>query len=196
MAEHAAMDADAAVAACGCADRYEEYECKICYNYFDLDRRAPKILECLHTFCEECLHALHLREERPWRVTCPVCRHRTPVPDYRIRNLPNNTKVTEDFPLRVDADADPVPQDALPPHPPPLHPALARGLLPAARAHRRLRVRRLLVRGDARAAVRWTRLRARQLRGPAAAPRRSRVPVGCQRPRHGGRGGHVAPLLA
>ncbi|XP_046718892.1 E3 ubiquitin-protein ligase rnf152 [Silurus meridionalis] len=125
MAEHAAMDADAAVAACGCADRYEEYECKICYNYFDLDRRAPKILECLHTFCEECLHALHLREERPWRVTCPVCRHRTPVPDYRIRNLPNNTKVTEDFPLRVDADADPVPQDALPPHPPPLHPALA-----------------------------------------------------------------------
>ncbi|XP_062872964.1 RING finger protein 222 [Trichomycterus rosablanca] len=102
--------------------QYEEYECKICYNYYDLDRRAPKILECLHTFCEECLHALHLREERPWRVTCPVCRHRTPVPDYRIRNLPNNTKVTEDIPLRVDSD--PVPQDALPPHPPPLHPAL------------------------------------------------------------------------
>uniref|UniRef100_A0A3Q3WGW3 RING-type domain-containing protein n=1 Tax=Mola mola TaxID=94237 RepID=A0A3Q3WGW3_MOLML len=37
---------------------YEEYECKICYNYFDLDRRAPKILECLHTFCQECLHTL------------------------------------------------------------------------------------------------------------------------------------------
>lgn len=102
--------------------QYEEYECKICYNYYDLGRRAPKILECLHTFCEECLHALHLREERPWRVTCPICRHRTPVPDYRIRNLPNNTKVTEDFPLGVDLD--PVPQDALPLHPPPLHPAL------------------------------------------------------------------------
>lgn len=101
---------------------YEEYECKICYNYFDLDRRAPKILECLHTFCEECLHGLHLREERPWRISCPVCRHRTPVPDYRIQNLPNNTKVTEDFPLYIDSD--PLPQDALPPHPPPLHPAL------------------------------------------------------------------------
>lgn len=123
MAEEADIEADAG--ATSCTDKYEEYECKICYNYFDLDRRAPKILECLHTFCEECLHALHLREERPWRVTCPVCRHRTPVPDYRIRNLPNNTKVTEDFPLRVDVDADPVPQDALPPHPPPLHPALA-----------------------------------------------------------------------
>nr|XP_061781373.1 uncharacterized protein LOC133572575 [Nerophis lumbriciformis] len=101
---------------------YEEYECKICYNYFDLDRRAPKILECLHTFCEECLNTLHLREERPWRISCPVCRHRTPVPDYRIQNLPNNTKVTEDFPLYIDSD--PLPQDALPPYPPPLHPAL------------------------------------------------------------------------
>ncbi|KAL4647152.1 putative E3 ubiquitin-protein ligase RNF183 [Arapaima gigas] len=100
----------------------EEYECKICYNYFDLDRRAPKILECLHTFCEECLHTLHLREDRPWRIGCPVCRHRTPVPDYRIRNLPNNTKVTEALPLCVDSD--PLPQDSLPPHPPPLHPAL------------------------------------------------------------------------
>uniref|UniRef100_A0A669CF58 Ring finger protein 228 n=1 Tax=Oreochromis niloticus TaxID=8128 RepID=A0A669CF58_ORENI len=95
---------------------YEEYECKICYNYFDLDRRAPKILECLHTFCEECLNTLHLREERPWRISCPVCRHRTPVPDYRIQNLPNNTKVTEDFPLYIDSD--PLPQDALPPYPP------------------------------------------------------------------------------
>ncbi|XP_072546890.1 RING finger protein 228 [Salminus brasiliensis] len=102
---------------------FEDSECKICYNYFDLDRRAPKLLECLHTFCAECLHALHLREERPWRVTCPVCRHRTRVPDCRIRALPCNTKAASRFPLC--ARADPLPQDALPPHPPPLHPALA-----------------------------------------------------------------------
>ncbi|XP_020369460.1 E3 ubiquitin-protein ligase RNF183 [Rhincodon typus] len=94
---------------------YEEYECKICYNYFDLGRRAPKILECLHTFCEECLTTLHVREDRPWRIACPICRHRTAVPDYRIHNLPNNTKVTEAFPLYVGAD--PLPQDALPPTP-------------------------------------------------------------------------------
>ncbi|KAI4882220.1 hypothetical protein NFI96_006221 [Prochilodus magdalenae] len=102
---------------------FEDSECKICYNYFDLDRRAPKLLECLHTFCAECLHALHLREERPWRVTCPVCRHRTRVPDCRIRALPCNTKAAARFPMC--ARADPLPQDALPPHPPPLHPALA-----------------------------------------------------------------------
>ncbi|XP_072330639.1 RING finger protein 228 [Scyliorhinus torazame] len=103
---------------------YEEYECKICYNYFDLDRRAPKMLECLHTFCEECLTTLHVREERPWRIACPICRHRTAVPDYRIHNLPNNTKVTEAFPLYVGAD--PLPQDVLPPAPQPQRPQVPR----------------------------------------------------------------------
>ncbi|XP_066565405.1 RING finger protein 228 [Amia ocellicauda] len=116
-------EANPGVSGAQAAAPYEEHECKICYNYFDLDRRAPKILECLHTFCEECLNTLHLREERPWRIGCPICRHRTPVPDYRIQNLPNNTKVTETFPLYIEAD--PLPQDSLPPHPPPRHPALA-----------------------------------------------------------------------
>ncbi|KAM9315677.1 RING finger protein 228 [Gastrophryne carolinensis] len=93
---------------------YEEYECKICYNYFDLDRRAPKLLECLHTFCQECLSTLHRREERPWRLSCPICRHRTVVPDSRVDALPVNTKVAEAFPLYVRSD-DPYPQDILPP---------------------------------------------------------------------------------
>ncbi|XP_053564966.1 RING finger protein 224 [Bombina bombina] len=93
---------------------YEEYECKICYNYFDLDRRAPKLLECLHTFCQECLSTLHWREDRPWRLSCPVCRHRTVVPDCRVEALPINTKVAEAFPTYVRPD-DPLPQDILPP---------------------------------------------------------------------------------
>ncbi|XP_044769561.1 uncharacterized protein LOC123324334 [Neomonachus schauinslandi] len=62
----------------------EDYECKICYNYFDADRRAPKLLACLHTFCQECLSQLQLRAaaaaaaaaaasaapERPLRPNC------------------------------------------------------------------------------------------------------------------------------
>ncbi|XP_075425796.1 RING finger protein 228 [Ascaphus truei] len=95
---------------------YEEYECKICYNYFDLDRRAPMLLECLHTFCQECLSTLHRREDRPWRLPCPICRHRTVVPDSRVNALPINTKVAEAFPLYVRID-DPLPQDVLPPLP-------------------------------------------------------------------------------
>ncbi|XP_053453550.1 RING finger protein 223 [Nycticebus coucang] len=113
----------------------EDYECKICYNYFDADRRAPKLLACLHTFCQECLSQLHLRTataaaaaatapERPppWlglpgAIACPVCRHRTPLPDSRVHGLPNNTKLSEAFPLALRAAHDPLPQDRLPPLP-------------------------------------------------------------------------------
>ncbi|XP_074860635.1 RING finger protein 228 [Carettochelys insculpta] len=118
------------------APSYEDYECKICYNYFDLERRAPKLLECLHTFCQECLSQLHLRAAQrpppgpappgpaPWRagaggaICCPVCRHRTALPDQRVHSLPVNTKLAEAFPLQLRA-RDPLPQDSLPPAPPP-----------------------------------------------------------------------------
>ncbi|KAM7104196.1 RING finger protein 228 [Molossus nigricans] len=113
---------------------FEDYECKICYNYFDADRRAPKLLACLHTFCQECLSQLQLRAaaaaaaaaapERPptWysppsAIACPVCRHRTPLPDSRVHALPNNTKLAEAFPLALRAAHDPLPPDRLPPLP-------------------------------------------------------------------------------
>lgn len=73
----------------------EDHECKVCYNYFDLDRHTPKLLGCSHTFCRECLDALHSQEGRGWRIGCPVCRRRTPVPECRIHNLPDNTVLTE-----------------------------------------------------------------------------------------------------
>ncbi|XP_028586888.2 RING finger protein 228 [Podarcis muralis] len=82
-----------------------EYECRICYNFFDLERHAPKLLECLHTFCQDCLAQLHLRggEHSPRgrgappdsHLTCPVCRHRTALPDGRVHSLPVNTKLVE-----------------------------------------------------------------------------------------------------
>lgn len=83
----------------------EEYECKICYNYFDLDRHTPKSLGCSHTFCHECLDELHSREGRGWRIGCPLCRHRTPVPDYRVHNLPENTALTAALPLKTHEPA-------------------------------------------------------------------------------------------
>nr|XP_046265025.1 E3 ubiquitin-protein ligase RNF186-like [Scatophagus argus] len=79
----------------------EEYECKICYNYFDLDRHTPKLLGCSHTFCQECLNNVHSREGGGWRIGCPVCRHRSPVPDYRVYNLPDNTALTAALPLQT-----------------------------------------------------------------------------------------------
>ncbi|XP_055359948.1 E3 ubiquitin-protein ligase RNF186-like [Betta splendens] len=90
----------------------EDHECKICYNDFDAERRAPKLLGCAHTFCRECLDALHSREGRGWRVGCPVCRHRTPVPEYRIDNLPDNSAVAEAVRFKKPERASPPTADA------------------------------------------------------------------------------------
>lgn len=84
----------------------DEYECKICYNYFDLDHHTPKLLGCSHTFCRQCLDALHSRDGRGWRIGCPVCRHRTPVPEYRVHNLPDNAALTTALPLKTRDPAD------------------------------------------------------------------------------------------
>ncbi|XP_068558118.1 RING finger protein 228-like [Cebidichthys violaceus] len=84
----------------------EDYECKICYNYFDLDRHVPKLLSCSHTFCLECLNALHFREGRGWRIGCPVCRRRTPVPEYRVRNLLDDSVLTKSLSLETRAAVD------------------------------------------------------------------------------------------
>nr|XP_038039799.1 RING finger protein 223-like [Anas platyrhynchos] len=138
-------DEAAAAAAGGAAapPSYEDYECKICYNYFDLERRAPKLLECLHTFCQECLSQLHLRaaqqppaaaEQGPagragagagggggggagGSLACPLCRHRTALPEHRVHGLPVNTKLAAACPPQLRA-RDPLPQDRLPPLPP------------------------------------------------------------------------------
>ncbi|XP_077740955.1 RING finger protein 228 [Canis aureus] len=143
-------------AAAGVLPPLEDYECKICYNYFDADRRAPKLLACLHTFCQECLRQLQLRAapappappaaaaapERPPRpppwlgppgaIACPVCRHRTPLPDSRVHGLPVNTKLADAFPLALRAAHDPLPQDRLPPAAPASAPAPAPAPAPPA----------------------------------------------------------------
>ncbi|KAM8804888.1 RING finger protein 228 [Eudromia elegans] len=121
----------AGAAAAGGAGSYEDYECKICYNYFDEGRRAPKLLECLHTFCQECLSQLHLRAAQhppggpgsaagaaaAASLACPLCRHRTALPERRVLGLPVNTKLAAACPPQLRA-RDPLPQDRLPPLPP------------------------------------------------------------------------------
>nr|XP_057924341.1 RING finger protein 224-like [Doryrhamphus excisus] len=81
----------------------EEYECTICYNHFDVERHVPKMLSCSHTFCLECLEAVYTREGRGWRIGCPLCRHRTPVPQHVVQDLPDNTAAAEKLPPGTQA---------------------------------------------------------------------------------------------
>ncbi|CAJ1072153.1 E3 ubiquitin-protein ligase RNF186-like [Xyrichtys novacula] len=64
----------------------EENECKICYNSFDLDLHTPKVLDCSHAFCQECLDTLCAQGGRGWSIDCPLCRVRTHVPVNNLRD--------------------------------------------------------------------------------------------------------------
>ncbi|XP_051893359.1 E3 ubiquitin-protein ligase RNF183-like [Pristis pectinata] len=58
-----------------------ECECAVCWNPYDNAFRMPKILECKHTFCLECLARMSLASvpEMEPGMSCPLCRHLTPL---------------------------------------------------------------------------------------------------------------------
>ena len=56
---------------------FEELNCSICLDTYT----DPKILQCFHVFCRQCLVPLGVRDQRgQLSLTCPTCRQVTPIP--------------------------------------------------------------------------------------------------------------------
>ena len=62
----------------------KELNCPICLDVYT----DPKLLQCLHVFCQTCLVRLVFRDEQGHPVlSCPNCRQITPVPANGVRGL-------------------------------------------------------------------------------------------------------------
>ncbi|KAK3588239.1 hypothetical protein CHS0354_029563, partial [Potamilus streckersoni] len=78
---------------------YKQLNCPLCLETF----KSPKVLTCLHTFCERCIcrHVRNLREvgTQSETITCPVCRNPShapaadQTPDQWAAKLCNNSIV-------------------------------------------------------------------------------------------------------
>ena len=62
----------------------DQLTCSVCLDVYT----DPKLLQCLHVFCQTCLVRLVFRDDQGHLVlSCPNCRQITPVPSNGVRGL-------------------------------------------------------------------------------------------------------------
>ncbi|XP_071803855.1 uncharacterized protein [Asterias amurensis] len=67
----------------------DHLECPICSERF----KQPKLLECSHSFCLECLQQLRQNSPSTTKLSCPVCRQETLINENGIDGLKTNLTV-------------------------------------------------------------------------------------------------------
>nr|XP_008261466.2 E3 ubiquitin-protein ligase RNF183 isoform X1 [Oryctolagus cuniculus] len=69
-----------------------EAECPVCWNPFNNTFHTPKVLDCCHSFCVECLAHLSLVTRARRRLLCPLCRQPTVLASGQpVTDLPTDT---------------------------------------------------------------------------------------------------------
>ncbi|KAI1901142.1 hypothetical protein AGOR_G00057150 [Albula goreensis] len=75
-----------------------DLECAICFSQFNNVFRTPKMLQCRHTFCLECLARMNVKSPAPEAIQCPLCRGVTPLPSLGLPKLDNNPTILSYLP--------------------------------------------------------------------------------------------------
>uniref|UniRef100_A0A4W5JLX6 RING-type domain-containing protein n=1 Tax=Hucho hucho TaxID=62062 RepID=A0A4W5JLX6_9TELE len=76
-------------------------ECAICFSQFNNVFRTPKMLQCNHTFCLECLARMNVKSAKPDSIQCPLCRGHTPLPDLGLPKLTTDRAVLSYLPTAM-----------------------------------------------------------------------------------------------
>ncbi|XP_066267542.1 keratin, type I cytoskeletal 9-like [Branchiostoma lanceolatum] len=61
-------------------------ECQICLQSY----RRPKVLSCLHSFCQQCLEEFLKNQKNKTELDCPTCRSKTLLPGGGVTELKDN----------------------------------------------------------------------------------------------------------
>ncbi|XP_026772024.1 RING finger protein 225 [Pangasianodon hypophthalmus] len=75
-----------------------ELECAVCFSQFDNVFNTPKVLQCGHTFCLECLARINIKSSQPESLQCPLCRAYTPLPTLGLPKLATDVEVLSCLP--------------------------------------------------------------------------------------------------
>ncbi|KAJ8005620.1 hypothetical protein DPEC_G00119830 [Dallia pectoralis] len=78
-----------------------DLECSICFSQFNNVFRTPKMLQCQHTFCLECLARMNVKSTQPDSIQCPLCRGLTPLPELGLPKLATNPTVVSYLPAAM-----------------------------------------------------------------------------------------------
>ncbi|XP_051981952.1 RING finger protein 225-like [Xyrauchen texanus] len=84
-----------------CDEEPPDLECAICFSQFNNVFNTPKVLECEHTFCLECLARMNVKSAQPDTILCPLCRAYTPLPDLGLPKLANDSTVLSYLPAAM-----------------------------------------------------------------------------------------------
>lgn len=82
-------------------DSCPDLECTICFSQFNNVFRCPKMLQCKHTFCLECLARINVKSAQPSAIQCPLCRSLTPLPTLGLPRLATDSDVLSCLPATM-----------------------------------------------------------------------------------------------
>ncbi|XP_005997988.1 RING finger domain-containing protein [Latimeria chalumnae] len=79
-----------------------ELECPVCYYDYNHTTKCPRVLECFHTFCTECLKKIQTHQVNGVKsISCPLCRYPTPLKLGGVLGLSCQTDILARLPVTI-----------------------------------------------------------------------------------------------